>query len=1042
MFRPAVRSVVLGVALLFVLASVVSAAPSVTVQIVPQRPGPTPYPVAPEYPFGLTAKGAYLLDEKTTAALSAGEASLTEAYAWTYDPATADLSPDGSSGSFLYSAKFEGTRQKIAVTYTVTVTWLQEDRAAEEYAATDALDVLVLYSGGGAKDAGGGADLYVYPPDQNGQVCDMITVYAKVYTPDVFSGLEMFGLDGQWHSMGMGLVEATEEYTLWCCGWSTGDVPGMKNTAVAWRVLYHPPGESENSQTGHTWTRHNTVVQCLPEKVLKWDPDDEDNCDTGAAFTIDHLNYGSPNWKVTVKVYNAEGTLLKTLVQEGGFQVGENSVTWDGSLEPPPLGPGGTAPKGLYAYTVEADHTVGGPYYPFMCKDHDKSETLYITNAHFTQWQVDWDGNWQVHAKVAYTLSQAAQSAQVRVFGPNLELLYTGQGQPTTQGQHETDEFTFSLPEGDDALGTYTVVVDALETAAVGAASNRDGQPKGARQGLGTSTIGPRVDLDIGCTTETTEETSGGVLLLNNDDDNQSHASDLNESPVTGEDNLGQITLYRLPSNLANSQIKLEDTSAVGGKIKVWTTSNKGTEVTLPATWAPTSMPTELYVEGHALSTAMRDVTLTLSYIQNGTQVVASDSVKATVISIGLKQVGFSGTGYHDVASDTERDQQNPPQPIYYTAPHWQDNTTPLDGDADDTGDRKWPVCYERAKKVVASVLMKVLPDFFWNGSVKIKGEGSAGLEFDPAEAGVVNGDASATLTSEEALPNYVHQYPFADPLYLNWYISRDNGTSWFGPFASGNETFVTLAAPQCSPPFRTVLKLATENGGGTDFGSALLNTWDSFESPGNNQTPTGLQAWNESSRAYDIPLTYYAGSTGLATTTAALLTAHDGECLAFARLFMDCCRANPRSPLDPVADTVSVKPPPEYGSLSPVVVKSIEIYGATYGGTLWPYSRQDWAPSGSIPGQNSPEPAVQYFGSGHWIVGVYQWPEIPSGPAIFYLDPSYGVEAVDARDYTNAVCPIMEMSDENSPYYERWRDPNVAGATVDLVLEGATPIP
>ena len=32
-----------------------------------------------------------------------------------------------------------------------------------------------------------------------------------------------------------------------------------------------------------TWTRHNTVVHCLPEKVLKWDPDDEDNCDTGAA---------------------------------------------------------------------------------------------------------------------------------------------------------------------------------------------------------------------------------------------------------------------------------------------------------------------------------------------------------------------------------------------------------------------------------------------------------------------------------------------------------------------------------------------------------------------------------------------------------------------------------------------------------------------------------------------------------------------------------------------------------------------------------------
>jgi len=61
---------------------------------------------------------------------------------------------------------------------------------------------------------------------------------------------------------------------------------------------------------------------------------------------------------------------------------------------------------------------------------------------------------------------------------------------PAVQGWNLTGEFTFDLPAGAAGVGTYTAVVDALETAAEGQASNRDGQAKLA-QGLAPRVFWP-----------------------------------------------------------------------------------------------------------------------------------------------------------------------------------------------------------------------------------------------------------------------------------------------------------------------------------------------------------------------------------------------------------------------------------------------------------------------------------------------------------------------------------------------------------------------
>jgi len=373
------------------------------------------------------------------------------------------------------------------------------------------------------------------------------------------------------------------------------------------------------------------------DKVLKWDPNDEGNCDTDATFDLSHLDYGDPDWDVTVKIYNAAGGLVKTLVEEGGFELGPNTVVWDGMADPIPPADPEPAPKGIYTYTVEAVHNVS---VLILCRDTDKSTHLSISGASFTEWSIDWD-NWEVTAQAGYTLSAAAQDARVRVFAPDFTCIYDSDNDanavvPTAQGANETGEFTFDLPEGDDAYGAYTVVVDALETVAVAEENNRDQQPKWARQGTATGSVPAHVDLDIAGAGEEIEETVGGVVLLNNDDDNGNDTPDKDETTeVTGEDDLAPISMSHFPSNLASSQIKLEATAG-GSKIKVWTAATKGTEVSLPATWSPISAPSTLYVEGFAASGTVRDVTLKLSYVVSGTQEVASDSIKITVVSIDL----------------------------------------------------------------------------------------------------------------------------------------------------------------------------------------------------------------------------------------------------------------------------------------------------------------------------------------------------------------------------------------------------------------------
>lgn len=133
-----------------------------------------------------------------------------------------------------------------------------------------------------------------------------------------------------------------------------------------------------------------------------------------------------------------------------------------------------------------------------LCSDTDKSTHLTVSATSFSQFNVDWEEG-KVSARVAYTLSRLARTVNVRVIGPNFATLFTGTGAPTASSQRETDEFTFNLPSGDAAVGTYTAVVDAEETTADAEEYNRDPQQrKWAWQGLGTHSLPWTITLSGG----------------------------------------------------------------------------------------------------------------------------------------------------------------------------------------------------------------------------------------------------------------------------------------------------------------------------------------------------------------------------------------------------------------------------------------------------------------------------------------------------------------------------------------------------------------
>ncbi|MFW6119225.1 MAG: hypothetical protein ACOC7S_02725, partial [Planctomycetota bacterium] len=232
------------------------------------------------------------------------------------------------------------------------------------------------------------------------------------------------------------------------------------------------------------------------------------------------------------------------------------------------------------------------------------------------------------------------------------------------------------------------------------------------------------------------------------------------------------------------------------------------------------------------------------------------------------------------------------------------------------------------------------------------------------------------------------------DTLDIAWSLSTDGGQSWQEVGTSNNETFITLADPECSTLYRTVAYLATGNAGeGIDEeGEALDKTWGMFSSGGG---PANVQAWNEASEDYDRPLHYYLAAGTVSTSVAALLATGDGQCGAWTLLFRDALRANGMT----VPGLIEVKPPNGYRRFG---VKNIAFGTPSHPEDApWSYVRDNLdVTAQGIPGQNTETPAAKLFVR-HYVYLLHIDDR--------YYDASYGVTYECEEDFTAQAVDAWE---------------------------------
>jgi RHS repeat-associated protein len=128
------------------------------------------------------------------------------------------------------------------------------------------------------------------------------------------------------------------------------------------------------------------------------------------------------------------------------------------------------------------------------------------------------------------------------------------------------------------------------------------------------------------------EDSPGRYVCRNIDDDNSNSTADKYETgTVTGEDDLVQVNLAYGPSSGINGHKITLQASSGGTKIKVWTTAEKGTEITLPKTYVigTDAVPSTIWVEGVDTGEAMLDAVIKKS----DDTVVMTDKVKFTVVA-------------------------------------------------------------------------------------------------------------------------------------------------------------------------------------------------------------------------------------------------------------------------------------------------------------------------------------------------------------------------------------------------------------------------
>jgi len=412
-------------------------------------------------------------------------------------------------------------------------------------------------------------------------------------------------------------------------------------------------------------------------------------------------------------------------------------------------------------------------------------------------------------------------------------------------------------------------------------------------------------------------------VKVNDDDDNDNDESDYyeNSNGVPGEDDLVGVILRTVPPEVSG-QFLLHNYSE---GMRLWENEDKTDMITSDVTTinVDANTATTVYVEGFDTSTAVRNEKIAVRW----TGLPNSDLDTITFTSVWVHLISVQFENDHTIWPDN--DGVNP-----YPKPQWWDRTWPPNGNADDSYDKKYPVCYTRSTATTPSymtvnvVMIADPPDAF--GPPVMYGQGPDGLVFEAEHAATLD-DYTFTTNGivSTALAGTVKYYGGDDILKIKWRISPNGGGSWMNAGTSDNTAYLILENHDPSTyMFETVIDIGCRNANGMvvdatpdhtlrDFTDAIFHEFEDLDVRRVHDS-TPMKYWGPYA-SWDNGPPYYVPHPDV-FDTAGLLKNGDGRCGAWMRFFNDCLKAQgiPERDLngDPATGTELTKITPPIGSV------------------------------------------------------------------------------------------------------------------------------
>ncbi len=296
-----------------------------------------------------------------------------------------------------------------------------------------------------------------------------------------------------------------------------------------------------------------------------------------------------------------------------------------------------------------------------------------------------------------------------------------------------------------------------------------------------------KVDVTIADVEEEAAEETDGAYLA--------YVADTNDViTVVGTNAMAEVHFTCTPDNLPSNEMVTVSNDGVGELyLKDGNVLHRFTSTNLPAC---TIASKDFRLHGHTASSQERDGTITIEHLSSG----AKDRAFYTVTKIIVREVSFSRGNTTLIPDD---------QTYVFTIPHYLDANE--DGDANDLGERSYPISYVRGTNMVVDAKFAISPTMLVR-PVLVKAE-AAGVANLPATNALISGNR-ITLTPSPTgmLPNAI---ACIKPMSMHWKVSFDGGDSWLDAGTCTNTLYVTWSRPVSYPHIQTYFDVGCEAASG-----------------------------------------------------------------------------------------------------------------------------------------------------------------------------------------------------------------------------------